>query len=335
MTTEETLKQELLNMERNTNQSEEGLGKVETPHDKKLKENDINRKESEGIGFRTMTLDALPSQGKYYPKDCQILFRACNTEEIKYFSSMTENDGGEDLQNKTGYIFDNCIKITWGGSLRSATYLKDADKVCMLFAIRDLTMDVQGNEVKLMQSSTCGNCGKKWKFEITNDLFAYYNLPKSVEKYYSDAERCFYITHEDLIEPIRLYIPSMEVNTKIMNYMRKKERNRVNESHESSYYNPRHLTILSFIVNEPIQLTQERMDNISEEIKTWQQSKWEAVNYAVDKLNINIKPTVSIKCKKSEGGCDESIVTPVIFREGWRHFFDISNIVGKLFQDTE
>lgn len=312
------------------------LGKVSVDMDRKRKQDEENMKISDEIGYRQFNLSALPSEGKFYPADCKLRFRACNTDEIKFYSTLIEGDGGVDLQNKIGFILGKCIQLFWGGQQRSAAdYLKDADKICMMFAIRDLTMDANGRETKLMDVAQCNDCGKKHKFEITNDKFSYYKFNKGILKYYSEQERCFCITDSEFPEPVRLYVPSVGVNNKIMKFMRDKETNKARDMGDSGYYNVRYLTILSFIVADHMALTDERMENVDHEVTSWTQAKFECVNYAVDQLNLTIKPTVTIKCKKSEGGCGGDVTAPVIFRKGWRHFFNISNIVGKLFSDSE
>ncbi len=350
----DAVRDELIRMdnERNANQSDDVevvsigdklqdgsgnvLGRVLTDADKKRAQDAENMKKSDEIGYRNFRLDALPSEGKFYPTDCILRFRACNTDEIKFYSTLIEGDGGIDLQQKMGFIMDKCIQLFWGGMQRSASdYLKDADKICMIFAIRDLTMDANGRETKLMDVAKCSGCGKDWKFELTNDKFTYYKFDADILKFYNEQERCFIISDPELgPEPVRFYIPSVGVNNKIMKYMKDKETNKARGMGDG-YYNVRYLTMLSFIVRDHTEVTESRMAGMDAEVAKWPQAKFELVNYMVDNLNLQIKPTITIQCKKSEGGCGEDVTAPVIFRKGWRHFFDISNITGKLFPNSK
>ena len=155
------------------------LGTVQTEMDKKAIRDKENMALSAEAGYTSFNISALPSEGKFYPVDCKMLFRACNTVEIKTYSAMVDpgQDGGVDLQIKIGYILENCIKLSWGGNVLSAAdYLKDADKVCMMFAVRDRTMQAHNKENKLMNTAKCGECPKTWKYELTNDIFSYYKF---------------------------------------------------------------------------------------------------------------------------------------------------------------
>lgn len=308
------------------------LGTVETPFDIKMKNDKANMEIAMEIGYRGLGLEMLPSKGKYYPADCQLSIRAADVAEIKHYSSMNEEDY-IDAEDKIAYVLEKCCKLVWGGSVRSSVYLKDADKLYLLFTIRDLTMHAQGKENKIMMSPQCPHCGIIKKVELVNNVFGFYEVPAGIEKWYSEESRCFVIPLGDDI--IKVFVPNIGVTSWIKKYVVEKEMRKARKQDES-FYSTQTLQFMQFMVESPTGCTENLVKSTHKKIaEEWSLERMEIMQYMSDNLTTAIKPTILTQCKTEDGGgCKKEFSAPITFRQGLRRLFNVTGVTTKLFGDT-
>lgn len=314
---------------------ETGLGKVETPFDRKVQNDKENMNIAMQEGWRPLSNDVLPSKAKYYPEDFMLTIRPADVTEIKFYSGMNEDDWS-DANEKIMHVLNKCCRPIFGGRQKDAEFLKDADKLYLLFTIRDLTMDSQGKENKIHMTPQCPHCGVKQKVELINNIFGYYTIPDGIMKYYDEVGRCFIIPLESG-ENLKVYIPNMGVTNWIRKYVIEKETaKRRNE--DNAYYDKTALNYIQFLVDSPGAINENRVIELTKAIKfEWGLEKTEAMQYLADELSKNIKPNITIPCKGTDGevGCGKEFTTPITFRQGLRYLFNVTGVREKLFGHSE
>lgn len=313
----------------------DNLGIVETEFDKKTKLANENMAIAMEIGYRSLGLELLPSKGQYYPTDCMLSIRAADVSEIKHFSSMNETDY-VDAEEKVTYVLEKCCKLVWGGKVKSSIYLKDADKLYLLFTIRDLSMQLQGKENRIMMNPQCPHCGEKQKIELVNNIFGFYDVPAGIKKYYNEEARCFVIPVPNTDEIIKIFVPNIGVTSWVKKFIVDRETKKA-RNQEDSYYSTTTLQFMQFIVESPTGCTENLYNSTHKKIaEEWSLQKMEIMRYVSDKLSTAIKPTITVQCKtENGGGCKKEFSAPITFRQGLRRLFDVTGVVAELFGDTE
>lgn len=333
----ETVANILSNMPDSDNQTNdriEDLGKVDTEFDRRMKENETNMKLAIDIGFKSLSPEILPSKGKFYPADCMISIRPASVAEVKHFSSMNEEDY-IDAEDKVIYVLEKCVRLVWGGEIRSSLFLKEADKLYLLFTIRDLTMVAQGKENKIMMNPQCPHCGEKMRMELVNNIFGFYDIPAAVMNYYSEEMRCIIVPIPT--ENLKVFVPNIGVVRWIKKFIIEKEiKKRRNE--DDAFYDKMALTYAQFLIENPNGISETYVKKLTRDMaEEWPLEKTEVMQYLVDKLTFAIKPTITVICKDKERGvgCEKEFSAPITFRQGLRYLFSVTGITTKLFGDTE
>ncbi len=314
-------------------QKEVGLGNVKDRMKDKEEENDlINKGEALAVGYKIMPNETFPSKSKYYPSDFEVSFRGLETIEIKHYSSLNEDDL-IDVETHLNEVLDKGCKIKFNGGIGSYRDFKEADKLYMLFGIRDRTMEKHQRQVKLMMPSHCNACGETKRVELVNDIFSYYAIDPKLVRYFNPATRAFEF-NDELAGKVSFYVPSIGVSECIGNYV--KEKRAAQKRGEAGYYNQEFLTYLQFLVEDWRKLNTAYIDKMQKEYDTnWSADKIQFVQTVVEKINLNVKPSMSRICQVEEGGCGAEVTTHIRFPEGYRSIFHLSNINERLFGDTE
>lgn len=276
--------------------------------------------------------DSLPSKGLYYPDDVTINIRSASTQEIKHYSSMDDTDPFA-VDKHVSTLIDACCKvIKKDNTLLSYKDLSEFDKLYVFFAIRDRTFLIHKRENNLTNKYECPECGHKNNITINNDVFGYYSIRKELQKYYSEKEKCFIISDEELgSDPLKIYVPTVGVTEKITDYIKRKEIEKQNG--EGGYYDVNDLTILLYTT--PDWRLFDAKDNYIRESLARIKDRWNETRYYVAtemtrRLQVGIKPTLAIQCEN----CGKEVSAPVRFQQ-WRTFFSDKNIISRFFEDSE
>lgn len=305
------------------------LGTVKTEFDRKQEMKEEAKKAASQMGYRNIDPATLPSKGRFNRPDMKIKVRPLTTHEIVKYSELDEGDFLDINEHLIG-VLSKAVRIYYSDGEGFYGDLKEADKFFMLFVVRDVTMDAMQREKHLTLPAKCTGCGKDHKRNIDSNMFGYYEIPKGIDKFYNSERRCFVVRHENFDE-LAIHIPSVGVLEAISDYIIKKEK--AKRSGQNVYYDKHFMDKLQFLVNDVSDITDEKIDKLKREYINWHPDKRFALEYATEKIEISIKPTVEIKCAKTEGGCGDSFTTPIRFPAGYRSLFDFSNIATDLFGD--
>jgi hypothetical protein len=262
------------------------------------------------------------------PYDIVSKIRSAENNEIKIYSEMNEDDP-EDVDKSINEIINSCSFLSDSNRKLSYKDLTQADKLYFFFAIRDYTFRENNKENKLVHKGVHPETGEKNEIEINKDSFDYYKISSGIMKHYDELERCFIIKNDKFNEPMKIYVPTIGVINYFVNYIRSMER-RI-QSGDNIYYDKKKTVLAQFLIDDWRKLDPNHsyLNSIVEKISNYNSDEMIAINYLSKNLNLNIKPTITIKFKK--GG---DLAVPVKFRK-YSTLFDIQNIIGELFEDTK
>jgi hypothetical protein len=279
------------------------------------------------LGYKQMSLAALPTKGMFYSTEAIIEFRPATTGEVKKYSGVDEENPLSVLSAiKT--LLASCIKIHDGGKIKDGMHLIDADKIFMIFAIRDLTMTDRGQERKMMVDYDCPHCGHVNKKDISHYDFGFLKIPEELMKWYDDKERCFVINHTLFQgKPIYAAPPSIGLTSKVIDYIQSKQSSNVLDQQADAM----EIDMLQFIrVKDFRSYDKDIIQGKIREFGTWPEAKYQAMVALIRRLTKSTNPTYNIKCGDNTlKGCDREFDAPIRFR--FADIFDLSNIVEELF----
>jgi hypothetical protein len=206
-------------------------------------------------GFKHIDNLALPSKGMFYPDDFHISCRGLDIEEVKHYSTINE-DSNLDIENHLNQVLEKACRISVGNVNLSYKDLKLADKLYMIFVIRDMTMSKHNRQVNLRLPSICTN-GHITNLTIDSEMFSFYKInEKFFESYYNSNLKCFNIPKYDL----KIYIPSIGVTEALFQYAKHKEDLKQKGDLSGSTYNKEYFKFLLLLIPDFRNLTIAKID---------------------------------------------------------------------------
>jgi hypothetical protein len=165
--------------------------------------------------WKLLDLRSLPTQGLFYPENCELLLRPAKTKEIRHWSTIDENDP-LDVREKINFILNSCTKFKVRGSVAPLNYndFAEVDRYHILFRIYELTFPNQEN--KLWANIKCENtkCKHTNRAQVLSQNLKGFSIPAELMKWYSPEEKCFKIVSDKLQETIRIYMPTIGIENR-------------------------------------------------------------------------------------------------------------------------
>jgi len=152
--------------------------------------NQTNAQSSQStLGFLSVDLKILPS-GIFYKPGTQIKIKAATVSEVQAYS-VVDDANMIDVTEKMNQMLSSCVKIIHpNASIGSYKDLKDADRIFLIFMIRELTFQQGCN---LAKDVTCNSCGTDFKINFRSTGNA--SQPKSFICYEMDEKLLKYAPH--------------------------------------------------------------------------------------------------------------------------------------------
>jgi hypothetical protein len=263
------------------------------------------------LGWKPYPTENLPSRGMFYPEGTTFGIRAASVAEIRHFSTIDENDP-LDLDDKLNMIIDKCLQVKFAGRHANWKDLKEEDRFCLIFAIRELTFKNGENKlfVNLKCGQTClGDGTFNEKIELTNSNFEYYTIDPKLMRYYSSEERCFVIPTKD-VGTIKLYIPSLGVTSVVKNYYRDKHR-------KNEFFDRTFAKVASFMFPDWRTLNDRVYKKAEQDSFGWDTKKLSTMLKLVELIRFGAKTQLTRQCNK----CGSEVSTPLMFPGGVRSIF--------------
>ena len=286
-----------------------GIAKSVTDREKRVEE---GKKIVDGLGWKAINIEDLPSAGLFYPDDIEVGIRAATVAEIRHFSTIEERDPF-DIDDKLNFVIDKCLKIKQGSKILSWKDLKEEDRFYLIFAIRDYTFKVGENKILVNMKCREIGCENSEKIELKNGAFDYYKISGKLMNYYSPEEKCFVIDSKKL-GPFKIYIPSLGVTTFIKNFIRKKTQ--MGEKYDASF-----VKLGPFLFDDWRTLNDNSYKRVLNDSFTWSPAKFSAILKIVEMIRFGVKLEVKKKCSN----CGAEVSAPLSFPNGTRSLFVISD----------
>lgn len=290
------------------------LGKVDIrrgTHSDGIQEDENIQRINNTIGYHNISLDTLPSQGRYYPENIKISIRAARVGEIREFSTIDENDP-KDVTDKMTYIISQCCKIYYGNVPGHYKDLTVADRIVLIFKIREITFADGQSSMKIpVPSGVCGTVGCKPQDNITfnSTMFNFMKPNEELEKYYDPVNRCYNI-HTKSFGMITLYIPTIGVWTAVSDFVKDELQN--NRKIEGTV-----AEMIQFLIKDWRGLGEKAIFAKITEVSGWDTKKFNLVYRLIEKINVGIEFEITDICQN----CGGEIKVPISFPDGYKSIF--------------
>lgn len=277
--------------------------------------------------YKNIPLNALPTQGLFYKEDLEITIRPARVGEIRHWSTIDENDY-IDMDKKLNFILEKCLRIKDGenGSFMSWRDLKEIDRFFIVFRIHELTFPKGENKINFKFKCKNPDCGDRVngtveKVPLASNMLDLIEIDKELMEYYNPEERMFTFEHKKIGKKFKATFPSVGVASKLKGYTNSKRE-------EGDYIDIAFLRIAPYFIHEWRELTDEAIDSLVMESKSWSEDEVLFFTKLADLMEESVKLDAVHNCKS----CSEEIRIPLFFRDGLRikDLFSVSTSIGGL-----
>jgi hypothetical protein len=244
--------------------------------------------------WKILNLNLLPSRGRFYHKDSELLIRSAKTKEIRHWSTMDEYDP-IDVKEKINFILNSCTKFKIKGSASPLNFndFCEIDKYHILFRIYELTFPNQEN--KLFANIRCNDtkCSHVNKVQVTSQNLIGFDIPEELFKWYSEENRCFVVPSERLQQTLIFYMPTIGMSSKLA--QRKKIDSQNGTEVDSAFY-----SYSPYLLNDWRQIRMEDLGTFKIESVNWSREKFTVIykfTESLKKSSLNKATSVCEKCK--------------------------------------
>jgi len=260
------------------------------------------------VGWKTIPVENLPSQGKFYPDDVKITMRSASNKEVRHYSTIDEDDF-LDVDDKLNFIVENCIKISSNSfqTRMSSKDLLEIDRFYLLLCVRDYTFP--DNENKLKMNITCNRCGHNDQLEITRDRLNYFTLDPFLLERYDKAIGGFKIETKEG-QKWNLFMPTIGTSTALKNIRRNRQNN--NQSIDPFFF-----TYALLIFSDWRKINDVTYKDKEQDSHGWSNKKISVMNALAEKF----KSSVDLNIKNQCTACGTEVASPFYFQGGWKALF--------------
>jgi hypothetical protein len=295
-----------MSINKDENQQMEYLDQfLETKQDVKDIKNALKQKPTSNstLDFMDVPISILPA-GFFYKKGTQIKIRSANVAEVQAYSVVDENNL-IDITEKMNEMLSACIRYIFpNGSIGSYKNLRDADRIFLIFMIKELTFQ-KGNT--LAKDHKCEHCKHDFKisFRATPGeqprTFVNFERPQEIEKYYDQNERCYSIVingSQWTIAP-----PTIGIQETFYNNIK----SLVNEKRNP---NISLLKVLPYLLHDRDKISEDGIEAKEKEFKNMDMETFQILNQFVDRMRFGIK-----ELKTTCPNCSQEVYSEMNFQK--------------------
>lgn len=169
-----------------------------------------------GIGWLTVPVDTLPTQGLFYPDGTKLLIRAATGAEIRHWSTIDDSDLAS-IDDALSYVLERCLKIKFpdGMGLASWKDLKEIDRFYIILCIRDFTFTEGTNDLKIAIS-------EGYDIIVHKDDIEFMDIDQKLMNHYNPEKKCFSFPIKGKNTRLNVYLPSCGVSQWLKGYIQRK-----------------------------------------------------------------------------------------------------------------
>lgn len=234
--------------------------------------------------YINIPLELLPC-GVFYKNGTKIMIRSAKVQEVQAYSVVDDTDY-LDIVEKMNHILSSCIKFTYpNGNQGSYKDVKDADRIFLIFMIRELTFPGGKN---LSKEATCEHCGHEFKIELratssekVNKSFVNYEMPAKLNKFFDSQEKVYKLNINDV--EYKLAPPTIGLQENFTNDLREKVY--VKKTNPNVAF----IKVASFMLYDLTKITDEGKKVKEQEFKKMDMKTFQILNNAVNQMIFGIK----------------------------------------------
>jgi hypothetical protein len=270
--------------------------------------------------WKKLPLVNLPSEGFGYPPGADLSIRSADVGEIKYFSTIDENDP-IDIDDKINHILSKCCVFKWSDGPLNYMDIYQEDRFYIFMSIRDLTFIKGENRIFIPTLNDCkkDECPIPSEIELNSRILSNFKLSNKIKKYYDHENGCFNLIPKNGDSPIQLFIPTIGISTKIRRILREK-------TQKNKKYDIVFAEISPYIIANWRDLDESAYDNYERASSSWTYTQFSIADSISKEITFATKNNLSVICSK----CSAEVTAPIRFRGGIRSLYIISDIFGQL-----
>lgn len=259
--------------------------------------------------YSPISIEELPTGGRFYQPDMEILIRSAKTVEIEQYSTMQQDNFisvSEELTN----LLASCTRVRYSGRVGSYKDIRDADKLYIIFMIRDLTFQ---NRNKLEIPFYDKDSNSEGMVEVCRENFDLYEMDEELEDFYSEDERCFVFPTQTV--EYKLAPPSIGIQLSFFEQLKEKGKNKQKMDLAT-------FKIIPFLLRDKNNVDIETIDKLAEKLKNFTLDEFSFLNAVCEKMIFGIKGLKHY----TEAGVE--VQSPLTFPNGFPSIFLISNPIA-------
>lgn len=163
----------------------------------KRQDNDIRVKVSETTepGWFNVDMTKLAAQGRLYPADMQLIYRAARTAEIRHWSNLDDSASNIDAADHLTDLISVCVRPVSKSGTRQYSYkdIYEHDKWYLIMLIHDITFP-EGSEItNPIKLKITGACKHEYEMQMTAANITYIENDSRMDKYIDSENGMFRI----------------------------------------------------------------------------------------------------------------------------------------------
>ena len=274
-------------------------------------------------GWKNLPLEILPSRGMFYPEGTRIAIRPAEVREIRHFSSVEEEDRIS-VNESLNYVLSRCMRMIFphDGVVTYQDIIQE-DRFYIIMAIRDLTFLRGENAIILKPDKKCKGkpeCPFNDGMELRTGVLDTFEIDDKVIRYFDPSSGGF--TFELKNNPgkkMKMYVPTIGITNAISDFLNEAKRRKVQIEKDF-------IKIAPFLFSDWRNLGYNEIYSKLRESEYWTKEEF-SIYYGMSE---KIKVGTRLKAKAICPSCSEEVTAPILFKNGIKSLFVISDIFGEL-----
>jgi hypothetical protein len=234
------------------------------------------------LEYISVDLSTLPC-GDFYPANTSIKIRAAHVNEVQNFSVIDENNP-IDATDKMNEMLSSCIKVVLSnGNVGSYKNIKDADRLFLIFMIRELTFQ-KGNT--LVRDFECPHCHKEIKIPYRSTpnqsqpkTFVISEILPELKKFYKPQLKTFRIIINQV--EYRLKPPTIGIQEIFFKYI-------IDKQKDGKKIKTPFLKLIPYLLDDRTTISEDGIKAKEKEFEAMDMQTFQVLNSFVDKMTFGI-----------------------------------------------
>ncbi|WNN12308.1 hypothetical protein MA9V2_059 [Chryseobacterium phage MA9V-2] len=247
------------------------------------------------IGHGRVDKSLMPFGGKQYPENMEFDVRLAGVNEIRHWSTVSDNMHPTKLYTYFNDIVQKCVKVH-GGTWQD---IKEADRLWFVMYIHELTFIEAERPAVLNARCKNTSCGEEFKAKLYKEIIQFDTPDEAVHKYINKATGSFHLQTKSYGEVI-LTIPTLKTGVALMAYYNKQKEDWIEK-------NTTFLDIATYMI-QPHQTPTEGLFNaLYADYMSWDSKKLSTMIGLVAKVKLVPRQTFKVKCPKCGSETDQAL----------------------------